>query len=156
MQQRRVALLWLNDTYRPRIKRYTSIQAFGFKWLSNIEYIDLCKCLNCSTWRSLIPVLEDRPLTVCDFQCIDPNDLIAADRVYPPRVGEVYYLRHNDAQRWYWISDQTPEELILTIMYDSAAGPHARCMCLSVIWFFFNANYWFLVKIVPTFPFIIL
>jgi hypothetical protein len=49
------------------------------------------------------------------------------DRVYPQRVGEVYSLHHNKSQRWYWLSDQTTEEVFVTIMYDSVAGSHARC-----------------------------
>jgi hypothetical protein len=37
---------------------------------------------------------------MCDSRSIDPEDLIAADRILPDRVGEVYYLRHNKWQRW--------------------------------------------------------
>jgi len=54
----------------------------------------------CSTWRPLVPVLEDRPLALCDSRSVDPNDLIAADRILPDRKGEVYYLRRNVNQRW--------------------------------------------------------
>ena len=52
-----------------------------------------------STWRSLVPVLEDNPLAVCDSPSIDPEDLIAADRVVPTRHGEVYYVRYNKDQK---------------------------------------------------------
>jgi hypothetical protein len=53
-----------------------------------------------STWRPLNRVLEDRPLALCDSRSIDPGDLVAADRILPDRVGEVYYLRYNEGQLW--------------------------------------------------------
>lgn len=53
-----------------------------------------------STWRSLIPVLEDRPLALCDARSVLPNDLIATDRVIPTMVGEVYYLHYNPDHKW--------------------------------------------------------
>lgn len=53
-----------------------------------------------STWRPLNRVLEDRPLALCDSQSVSANDLVAADRILPDRVGEVYYLRFNQGQKW--------------------------------------------------------
>jgi hypothetical protein len=57
--------------------------------------------LGCSTWRPLLPVLEDRPLALCDSRSVGLEDLVAADRVLPDRVGEVYYLRYSPSQQWY-------------------------------------------------------
>lgn len=54
-----------------------------------------------NTWRPLVDVLEDRPLALCDSSSVVPDDLIAADRILPDRVGEIYYLRHNTSQRWF-------------------------------------------------------
>ncbi len=54
-----------------------------------------------STWRPLNDTLEDRPLAICDPRTIASDDLVAADRILPDRVGEVYYLHHSPAQQWY-------------------------------------------------------
>jgi hypothetical protein len=54
-----------------------------------------------NTWRSLLPVLEDRPLALCDSRSVVPEDLVAADRIVPDRVGEVYYLTYNPNHKWY-------------------------------------------------------
>ncbi|KAI9772627.1 MAG: hypothetical protein M1840_000221 [Geoglossum simile] len=54
-----------------------------------------------STWRALQPTIEDRPLAVCDRLSVDITDLVAADKVYPTRVGEVYYLKFSEKQKWY-------------------------------------------------------
>ncbi|OCT46326.1 methyltransferase [Cladophialophora carrionii] len=42
----------------------------------------------------------DSPLAVCDYRSIADGDLVAVDKVTPSRVGEVYYLKHNDHQAW--------------------------------------------------------
>ena len=44
--------------------------------------------------------LEDNPLAFCDFRTVNKNDLVAADRIIPTRVGEVYYLKPNPQQNW--------------------------------------------------------
>jgi hypothetical protein len=72
-------------------------------------------------------MLEDRPLALCDSRSVDPKDLMAADRVVPDKVGEVYYLTHNPKHRWYWLEKQTPLEPFAFVMYDTKAGNHARC-----------------------------
>lgn len=79
-----------------------------------------------NTWRSLLPVLEDRPLALCDFRSVSTSDLIASDRILPDRVGEVYYLKYNPNHKWYWLSQQTPSEPFVLVMYDTKAGNHAR------------------------------
>ena len=79
-----------------------------------------------STWRPLLPVLEDRPLALCDARTVEPDDLIAADRILPDRVGEVYYLRHNKRQRWCWLEKQTSSEVFVFVMYDTMGGDQAR------------------------------
>lgn len=53
-----------------------------------------------STWRTLNLELEDRPLALCDSRSVAPDDLVAADRILPDRIGEVYYLTYNPNHRW--------------------------------------------------------
>jgi len=53
-----------------------------------------------STWRPLVPRVEERPIAVCDFQSIDPRDLLATARIFPHRMQELYFLRHNPSQRF--------------------------------------------------------
>jgi hypothetical protein len=75
----------------------------------------------------LIPEVEDNPLAMCDYRTVDLNDLIAADRIIPTRVGEIYYLKHNANQKWYWANKMRPDELVTMAMYDSEAGTDAIC-----------------------------
>ncbi|RDW76974.1 hypothetical protein BP6252_05027 [Coleophoma cylindrospora] len=80
-----------------------------------------------NTWRSLVANLEDRPLALCDARTVAPDDFVAADRIIPDRVGEVYYLTYNGDHRWCYLSKQSPNEPYLFIMYDTAPGNNARC-----------------------------
>ena len=54
-----------------------------------------------STWRSLLPKLEDNPLAFCDYRSVDRSDLVACDRVYPEYSREVYYLHYSNIHKWY-------------------------------------------------------
>ena len=58
-------------------------------------------------------------MAMCDYSTIDPADLVAADRVAREYTGEIFYLLHNENQNWYWISGQTPDEMLLCVNYDS-------------------------------------
>jgi len=87
-----------------------------------------------NTWRTLVPTLEDRPLALCDSRTVNPEDLVAADRIIPDRIGEVYYLTHNPKHKWFWLEKQTPSEPFAFVMYDTKAGSHARfCPHVSFI-----------------------
>lgn len=82
---------FLRAGYRVRIVKYAFVLSSSTHKLLIIQ----------STWRSLVPDLEDRPLALCDSRTVNPGDFVAADRIIPDRVGEVYYLTHNVNHRWY-------------------------------------------------------
>ncbi|KAK1999208.1 hypothetical protein LX36DRAFT_490465 [Colletotrichum falcatum] len=84
-------------------------------------------------WRSLLPECQDRPLALCDYRSVDPEDLVATDRVYPGRNQEIYHLKYNARQRWYWLPKQRRDEPLLFLTYDSKSGTNARyCPHVSV------------------------
>lgn len=58
-----------------------------------------------------------------DIRSVDTNhDLIAADVVYPHYVGESFNVFHNGSHRWYYLSDQMPEEVLIFKSFDSLPG----------------------------------
>lgn len=72
--------------------------------------------------------LDDRPLAVCDYRTLMLDDLIAADRIYVSLRTQLYYLKFNPNQRWYWYSHQTPKETLMMLMYDTKPRRgHANC-----------------------------
>ena len=81
-----------------------------------------------SLWRPINGTVEDYPLTFCDpFSVNETEDLVPGDRISSNHIGEVYYIAHNDAQRWYWMSKQSSEECIMFNSYDSHRGVGPAC-----------------------------
>jgi hypothetical protein len=77
-------------------------------------------------WRPITGPLRDAPLAVCDAGSVAPQDLVAADLVYPDRTGETYSVRYNPRHRWYYVPDMMPDEALLLKCYDTAADGRAR------------------------------
>ncbi len=102
-----------------------------FRWNSGRSAYLLTFLAAGSTWRPLIPVLENNPLAFCDSRTIDPEDLITADRILPSQSWSLYFLKHNPNQKWHWISKQTPDELTLLMTFDSKPGG-ARCELILI------------------------
>src|SRR5436305_13816839 len=90
--------------YHPPFAQDTPAQHFAIVLLSKfgrLASLRMSANEGSSTWRALQPTIEDRPLAVCDRLSVDITDLVAADKVYPTRVGEVYYLKFSEKQKWY-------------------------------------------------------
>jgi hypothetical protein len=72
--------------------------------------------------------LEDIAIAVCDYRTLDIDDLRATDRIYVSLKTQVYFLKYNAGQRWCWFSNQTSNELMLMLMYDTKPREeHANC-----------------------------
>jgi hypothetical protein len=84
-----------------------------------------------STWRPILPVIEDQPLAVCDARSVDINDLVLCDRVVVDRLGEIYLLRYNDQQSWYWVEHQKQDEVLVFVTWTSEADGRARSELFS-------------------------
>ncbi|KAF2191373.1 hypothetical protein K469DRAFT_746720 [Zopfia rhizophila CBS 207.26] len=71
-------------------------------------------------WRPLRHKADTHPLLFCNPASIDRDeDLVAVDRVGSSYLGEVYYVRYNANQRWYWLSGMGPSEIALFVSFDS-------------------------------------
>jgi len=82
-----------------------------------------------NVWSPLKGPLRDWPLCVCDASSVAEDDLQTADVIYPDRVAENFQVCHSEGQRWYYIKDQMPDELLVFRATDtekptSTAVPH--------------------------------
>lgn len=83
-----------------------------------------------NVWRPLTPPPQDVPLALCDQRTLDPRDWVVGRTVEPnfpegvPYVSSVY----NPAQRWFYLSDLTPDDVVVFKGYDS--DPQAPFGCL--------------------------
>ncbi|KAL6837240.1 hypothetical protein V8C40DRAFT_260264 [Trichoderma camerunense] len=71
-------------------------------------------------WRPLFRNVTQSPLAFCDTRTLHESDLVPADRVSPEYAGEIYYVRPSTKQRWYWLSEMTPDEIAVFVSFDSA------------------------------------
>ncbi|HEU0155022.1 MAG TPA: CmcJ/NvfI family oxidoreductase [Stellaceae bacterium] len=76
-------------------------------------------------WRPIRgPVLES-PLTLCDAESLEEENLIASDLKYPDRTGETYSITYNPNQRYYYFPKMEADEAVLIRCFDSARrGAH--------------------------------
>jgi hypothetical protein len=79
-----------------------------------------------NVWRPIRGPVQRSPLALADASSVRPEDLIATDQVFPDRVGEIYHLAHDPAQRWYYAPLMTPDEVLLIKGYDSLTDGRAR------------------------------
>jgi len=77
-------------------------------------------------WRAINRPIERNPLALIDARTIAPGDLIASERRFPDRVGEIYLVQHNPAHRWTYFPQMTRDEALVFKVYDSEADGRAR------------------------------
>ena len=79
-----------------------------------------------NVWRPIRGPVLDSPLALCDARSFTDDDLIASDLVYPHVRGETSSVEYKPGHRWYYFSDQQPDEVILIRVHDSANDGRAR------------------------------
>ncbi|KAL1950715.1 hypothetical protein VTO73DRAFT_5839 [Trametes versicolor] len=72
-----------------------------------------------NVWRPIHHPVAHKPLAVSDWRYLAPEDLVSVRFIYPHREGSTYSVRYNPNHRWYYLSNQTPEEVTLIKCYDS-------------------------------------
>jgi hypothetical protein len=93
--------------------------------------VGLSRYLQVNLWRPIRGPVRDAPLALCDATSVAPDALRAVELRYAERSGEIYYLMHASAQRWYFASNMTVDEAWLFKNFDSAppgpgcAAPHS-------------------------------
>ncbi len=108
---------YLGGGFRARIIKYGIFSSFPV-FASGTLFVHTLNPAP-SVWRPLNKAVEDCPIALCDPRSVDPRDLLAADRVTPDFAVELYYLKHNPNQKWYWLANQAPDELTVFVNYDS-------------------------------------
>jgi hypothetical protein len=77
-------------------------------------------------WRAINRPIERNPLAIIDARSLAPKDLIASERRFPDRVGEIYVIQHNPAHRWTWFPRMRRDEALVFKVYDSKTDGRAR------------------------------
>jgi len=77
-------------------------------------------------WRAVQVPARRSPLALCDASSIADADFLPVALQYEHRVGEIYHIAWNPAQRWYYFPDMQPDEALVFKVYDSLADGRAR------------------------------
>lgn len=63
--------------------------------------------------------IKDNPLAFCHPRTVSKPDFLDVDIITPLGVFEESHLKFNSTQRWYWLSNQSPDEIAVFIQFDS-------------------------------------
>jgi hypothetical protein len=77
------------------------------------------RIIQINVWRPIRGPVQRSPLALADASSVRPENLVATDQVFPDRVGEIYHLGYDPAQRWYYAPEMTPDEVLLIKGWDS-------------------------------------
>ena len=72
-----------------------------------------------SVWRPLFTV-QDRPLALCDGRTMKYSDLVETDLVRVNYVGSTMFGKYREGFDWYFLDQQTRDEVCLFKNFDSA------------------------------------
>ncbi|KAL9078239.1 MAG: hypothetical protein Q9157_002857 [Trypethelium eluteriae] len=84
-------------------------------------------------WKPLKGPVNDWPLILCDASTVDEhNDVEVADLLYPDYTTENSQLYHSIAYKWYYLSNQATDEILVFKQMDTLEGscpgvPHCSC-----------------------------
>ncbi len=77
-------------------------------------------------WRAINTPIQSNPLAIADARSLPTKDLIAAERRYPNRVGETYWVSYNPDHDWYYFPLMARDEALVFKVYESAKDGRAR------------------------------
>jgi hypothetical protein len=77
-------------------------------------------------WRPIRHSVESAPLAIADARSLLPQNLIATERRYPDRVGEIYHITYNPDHYWVYFPHMQTNGALVFKTYDSATDGRAR------------------------------
>ncbi|RDW67054.1 hypothetical protein BP5796_09803 [Coleophoma crateriformis] len=80
-----------------------------------------------SVWRPFVAVVQDNPIAFCDRRTVRREDLISVDKIHEDHWEEGLYMYDRPWHKWYWVSDQTSDEVTLFVTWDSKEGNTVAC-----------------------------
>jgi hypothetical protein len=78
------------------------------------------------TWRPIRKPVQTAPLAIADARSLPFQNLIATERRYPDRVGEIYHITFNPDHRWFYFPNMQRNEVLVFKTFDSQKDGRAR------------------------------
>ncbi|KAI8978771.1 hypothetical protein BD414DRAFT_421802 [Trametes punicea] len=118
----------IDQTYEASVKRVRQLLGDDAERLlrSRVRLINV--------WRPIANPVFHKPLAVGDWRSLDERaDLVPVRYIYPDREGATFSVRYNPAHRWWYLAQQTPDEVTLIKCYDSETD-RARLTPHTAFW----------------------
>ncbi len=77
-------------------------------------------------WRAINQPIQLNPLALAEAKSVEMDDMIAAERRYPHRVGQTYRLKYSPNHRWVYFPGMRRDEAVVFKVYDSEKDGRAR------------------------------
>ena len=77
-------------------------------------------------WRPIRKPVQTAPLAIADAESLARKDMIATERRYPDRVGEIYHITYNAGHHWFYFPNMQRNEALVFKCYDSEKDGRAR------------------------------
>lgn len=71
--------------------------------------------------------MEDWPLAVGDGSTVDRRDLVEADHIRRHYMGSTMYLMRNSRHKFYYMSKQSKDDVLIFKNFDSSPNVAAQC-----------------------------
>ncbi|KAF2690576.1 methyltransferase [Lentithecium fluviatile CBS 122367] len=87
------------------------------------------RCQLINVWRPISGIVEDWPLATMDYQTMSPTE-IHPTNIYRDRhrfVGQTVSISYAPTQKWYYLKEQTPDEVTLIKIWDSKDSVAKMC-----------------------------
>jgi hypothetical protein len=78
-----------------------------------------------NVWRSIAGPVFQSPLTCCDAQSVNEENIFASERRAQDRIGELELVSHNPAQKWFYFPEMENSEVLLIKTFDSTSDGRA-------------------------------
>ncbi|KAI0647776.1 hypothetical protein C8Q79DRAFT_999371 [Trametes meyenii] len=117
----------IDQTYEASIKRVRQLVGDDADRLlkSRVRLINV--------WRPIGNPVFHKPLAVSDWRGLHEKDLVPVRYLYPNREGATFSVRYNPEHTWWYLAQQTPEEVTLIKCYDSETD-RARLTPHTAFW----------------------
>lgn len=111
---------------RPHVDVTSTFAPILFSWTHPELYKDVIvqkrRWHMLNAWRPLKTVRRD-PLALADARSVSVDDYLTI--LQPERGPDVnsWFLQKRSGQSWWYMAEQTPEDLLLFVQHDSEGGP---------------------------------
>ncbi|KAF2684665.1 hypothetical protein K458DRAFT_388366 [Lentithecium fluviatile CBS 122367] len=91
-------------------------------WPDRADYLLQGRIRWINLWRPLKLPVRSAPLAVCDGTTLDESNLVEVHRIRRQFIGCTWFSMYQENIKWYYMSSQSPEDLLLFKTFDSMEG----------------------------------